>query len=157
MVKIGHAQQLVNLRSGKLKRLTILEEELKSADYSGMTDQAVTDSINSESITIKISIETSTIKKYLVLVDLWTPLKSSADSSAIFTMEVLEIFDTFDTNEQVVEDKLTAMLDALISVSLINESNKTAILSLGVKTISRAAELGIGKARLGEVQSLRAV
>ena len=71
-------------------------------------------------------------------------------------MEALEIFDTFDTNESVVEAKLTAMLDALILAGLISDTDKAVILSLGIKTISKTAELGLGVVRLGEVQTLRA-
>ena len=108
-------------------------------------------------------IETTDIKKYLVLVDKWLPLKQSTDPSALVTMDALSIFGTFrltdpDTGAQV-KAKLVAMLDALAAITptpLIDAAvDKPAILAMGTETISEFEVAGLYNVKLGDVIEAR--
>jgi hypothetical protein len=120
----------------------ILKLELQDAAYATMTDEEAAQALNALVVDAKQSISSHDIRKYLMLVDKLLPIESSALESATAATRALEIFPAFDMTESAVEAKLTAVLDALITDSLIDAADKAAILSLGDKLISRAELLG---------------
>jgi len=120
---------------------------------------------NAKTVVRDKDIDTSDIKKYLVLVDKWLPLKLSTDPSALVTMDALSVFATFRLTDPVtgaqVKAKLTAMLDALAAVTptpLLDAAvDKPAILTMGTETVSRFDGAGVSGAGLYEIARARAM
>ena len=87
-------------------------------------------------------IPTAGIKKYLILTDKWLPIKSSPEMAAVVAMDALSIFDSFNFTDPVtgpaVKMKLGAMMSALISAGLIDETNKATIMAMGSQTRMQA-------------------
>ncbi len=121
----------------------ILKTELQDAKYAAMTDQQASDDLNAVTITVKQSISAHDIRKYLMLVDKLLPIESSVLDSAKAGNRSLEIFPEFDMTDAVVEAKLIAVLDALVVDTLLSAGDKTTILALGDKVVSRAEQLGL--------------
>lgn len=144
-----------------MNRILTLKEEITNdplvVGYSGMTDQQVTDSLNAETIAAKQHINTRDIKVYLTLAEKYFPISQSTSTSAKEAMFRLKEFDYgFDMSVAGAETILTDMLDALITDGLIDANDKTYILSLGDKLISRGEQLGLGAIKVGEVMEARA-
>lgn len=135
--------------------MSILQTELQNPVYADKTDAEAATMLNTSNIAMKQSIASHDIRKYLMLVDKLLPIESSALDSAKSATRALEIFPTFDMTETSVETKLIAVLDALIVDSLLSTEDKTFILSLGDKLISKAEELGLGKVSIWQVQEAR--
>jgi len=135
--------------------MSILQTELQNPVYADKTDAEAATMLNTSNIAMKQSIASHDIRKYLMLVDKLLPIESSALDSAKSATRALEIFPTFDMTETSVETKLIAVLDALIVDSLLSTEDKTFILSLGDKLISKAEELGLGKVSIWQVQGAR--
>ena len=135
--------------------MSILQTELQNPVYADKTDAEAATMLNTSNIATKQSIASHDIRKYLMLVDKLLPIESSALDSAKSATRALEIFPTFDMTETSVETKLIAVLDALIVDSLLSTEDKTFILSLGDKLISKAEELGLGKVSIWQVQGAR--
>ncbi len=144
-----------------MNRILTLKGEITNdplvVGYSEMTDQQTTDSLNSETISAKQHINTRDIKSYLTLVGKYYPISQSTAASAKETMFNLQEFnDGFDMTVSGAETILTNMLDALIADGLIDVNDKTYILGLGDKLISRGEQLGLGTVKVGEVMEARA-
>jgi hypothetical protein len=135
--------------------MSILQTELQNPIYSGMNDEEIATTLNTVNITVKQSISAHDIKKYLMLMDKLLPIESSTLDSAKSATRALEIFPLFDISDSLVETKLISVLDALIADSLLSTEDKTSILSLGDKLISKAEELGLGKVSIWQVQEAR--
>jgi len=135
----------------------ILKVELQNPTYSVLSDTEVTAALNAESITVKTSVSAHDIRKYLMLVDKLLSIEASSLNSAKAATRSLEIFSSFDLTESAVEAKLTAVLDALITDGLIDGTDKSTILALGDKLISRATELGLPKISTWNVTEARAM
>jgi hypothetical protein len=133
----------------------ILKLELQDAAYAAMTDAEAAQALNALVVDAKQSISSHDIRKYLMLVDKLLPIESSVLESATAATRALEIFPAFDMTESAVETKLIAVLDALITDSLIDATDKAAILSLGDKLISRAELLGLPDVGVWHVEMAR--
>ena len=127
-----------------MNTLEILKAELALPAYSAMTNQEALDALQLQNIETSTPIQTRDIFKYLALNNKLIQLESATADSAKMANRMLSLFEYFSVNEPQVLTALTATLDALITDGLLNEGDKTAILSLGSKPISRAEELGIG-------------
>ena len=133
----------------------ILKLELQDAAYAAMTDAEAAQALNALVVDAKQSISSHDIRKYLMLVDKLLPIETSVLESATAATRALEIFPAFDMAETAVETKLIAVLDALITDSLIDATDKAAILSLGDKLISRAELLGLPDVGVWHVEMAR--
>lgn len=91
--------------------------------------------MSAETVTTDKDIQTADIKKYLILSDKWLGIKSSADPSAVVTMDALDIFESFRLTDAdtgaAVKAKLESMMDALVTAGLITTTDKAAILAMG--------------------------
>ena len=99
--------------------------------------QATFDVMVEETITVTKDIDTADIKKYLILVDKWLPIKISTEVAAQITMDALNVFESFRLTDTVtgpmVSAKLESMMDALIAANLIDATNdKPLIMAMGV-------------------------
>jgi len=141
--------------------LDILKSEIAddplTKGYSSMTDQAITDSLNTVDITIKEVISSSEMLAWSGGGARYMKLKNGADSGADDTIKsicwaALEMIKrdgtTFDFN---LSDRV-AMLDALVTASVLSAEDKTALEALANKTISRGTQLGLGIITVGHVQ-----
>ena len=135
----------------------ILKTELQDPAYTALSDADAATALNTENITAKTSILAHDIRKYLMLVDKLLPIEASSLNSAKAAVRSLEIFPSFDMAENAVEIKLTAVLDALITDGLLDSTDKTTILALGNKAISRATELGLPKVQEWHITEARAM
>lgn len=143
-----------------MNRIMIIKSEIDndnlSIGYAGMSEQQIADSLNAKTISAKQHIKTRDIKSYLALVGKYYPISQSSAQSAKEAMFNLQEFnDGFDMTVSGAETMLTNMLDALIADSLIDANDKTYIIGLGDKLISRAEQLGLGSVKIGEVIDAR--
>lgn len=120
-----------------------VSDELKNAQYTSLGDSDAANLLNAKNISIKKAVSSSDIRKYLLLVNKLIALEASQDASAIESNRALDLFTEFNVSETLVEAKLIALLDSLVIVTLINSSDKSAILEMAEKTISRAGQLGL--------------
>jgi len=108
---------------------------IADAVIEGETYQTAFDRLSALTQSADKNIDTKLIKQYLILVDKWLPIKTSAEPAAMVTVEALDTFDTFDiTNAAtgaMVKAKLDSMMDALITAGLIDATDKTAIMAMG--------------------------
>lgn len=135
----------------------ILKTELQDSAYTALSDTDAANALNAQTIASKTTVAAHDIRKYLMLVDKLLPIEASSLNSAVAATRALEIFPTFDLAESAVETKLIAVLDALITDGLIDGTDKSAILALGDKLISRATELGLPKISTWNVTEARAM
>jgi len=114
--------------------------------YASMTDQQAADALSARNRVRKRPLPTHEIKKYMVLNDLWLPIKQSTTAEAQIALDALATFEFFDVADAatgaLVEAKLTSILDGLIAKGLITATHKTDILAMANEPISRAEDLG---------------
>lgn len=91
-----------------------------------------------ETETVDKNFPSSDIKRYLMLVDKWMPLKASTDDAALVALEALNMFETFQFADEdfgpLVKAKVSAICDALVTAGLISASDKMVIISFGDET-----------------------
>jgi len=135
----------------------VLKTELQGTSYSAMTDSEAAEALNALVVDAKQAISAHDIRKYLMLVDKLLPIESSVLESAKAATRALDIFPLFDISEMAVENKLIAVLDALVTDTLIDATDKSNILSLGATVTSRAQLLGLGVVSEWHVTEARAM
>jgi len=133
----------------------ILKQELSDPVYTGKTDQQCFDLLTAKNITINTVIAARDIQKYLALHNKLLTIEASTLPSAKNANRMLDLFDSFTVSEQAVHDALFGILDALIADSMINNDDKTAILSMGTQLISRANQLSISDLKIGQIIKAR--
>lgn len=138
-----------------MNKLSILKTELALPAYSAMTDAECLTALTTADIPKKIDISARDIQKYLALQNKLMALEASATDSAKAAVRYLELFDSFSMDDPEVETALTGILDALVTDSLITATDKTNILAMGSKMISRAEEIGVGNVKLGWIEQAR--
>ena len=121
----------------------ILKGELALPVYSGIDADACVVLLNDKIITAKQAITALGIQQYLALISKLVPIENSIEDEAKEATRALDIFSEFDVSDVAVESKLISILDGLIVLSLLANEDKTAILAMGDKLISRAKELGL--------------
>lgn len=134
---------------------TKLKTELQNVKYSTMTDAEAATDLNLVNVVTKQPITAHNIRKYLMLISKLVTLEASSDPSAIEAVRALEVFPNLDISEPAVSAKLTSILSALVTATLLTEAEKVGILSMGDKTVSRAEELGLGKVRERDTRTAR--
>ena len=91
--------------------------------------------MSEETVSVKKNFQTSDIKRYLMLVDKWLPLKASADPVAQAAIEALTIFSSFEFADEnfgaQVEAKVGQICDGLISINMIDATDKGVIMGFG--------------------------
>jgi len=132
-----------------------LQTELQLPAYTGLTDQECLDLLQAKTITVKQPIASKDIQKYMALNNKLLPLEASQEPAAISGVRMLELFADFHVDEPAVETALIATLDSLVLANLIIAGDKTALLAMGEKLISRAEQLGLGRLGLGIVGESR--
>lgn len=144
-------------------RVEILKQEL-TADplglgYAAMDDGQVFTALTGKTRPRKVSIAKRDIVRYMVLNDLWLPIKQAAstDPNAAIALDALSIFDAFDMTDPQVEAKLNAILDGLVSSGLITSQHKADVLAMSDELISRAEEIGVPNPTFGEVAQARRI
>lgn len=140
-----------------MNKLNIIKSELALPSYNGLTDEECLTALTTENIDTDIGISSHDIRKYLALQGKLMALEASNAGSALMANRYLDLFPTFDMTDSNVKTALDSTLTALIADSLINANDKTAILAMGTKLISRAEELGLGNIRIGYIIEARAV
>lgn len=144
-------------------RIEIIKQEITTdplgQGYSMMTDDQILAALTAKTRPHKVPVAVRDIVRYMVLNDLWLPIKQAAatDPNAAVAVDALSFFEIFDVTDPAVEAKLTIILDGLISSGLITPQQKTDILAMGDDTISRAEEIGTPDPTLGEVAQARRI
>jgi hypothetical protein len=120
-----------------------LKAELLLIAYAGMTTpEEKADSLNEAVIPNYKKVDYADVASYLMLVGKYLDISEATTSSAKEFMLAMNTFKTFDMTNSLVETKIIASLDAMITDNHINDANKTAILNLANDPFSRAVELG---------------
>jgi hypothetical protein len=124
-----------------------------SRGYSGMTDAAAADSINTSNRPTYKAVYTADIRRY-VLINLIMPALKDARTTGS-TAEIKNVADTayemlfpgafvtIELQDPSTYSTMSAMMDILVSASVITTDQKAAILALRNTTRTRAAELDI--------------
>ena len=123
--------------------------------YSTMTDAQRLSSITTKNISAKVPISARSVKRYLILNDKWLTIKNSTDANALIALDALKEFDEFDVQDSLVLNKLTSIIDGLITAGLVTTTDKTNVLAMGDTMISRAEQLGVSNPTLAEVARAR--
>jgi hypothetical protein len=137
-----------------MNRKTKLRLKLQETGFASMTDAEALVSLQDQTIAVKQPILSHSIRAYL-MPDKWRVIADSSLASAKNAVDALSAFDRFDISNPVYLSKLTAVLDALITDSLITTADKTVILSLGDKLESWCEQNGMTDLRIGEVMEAR--
>lgn len=131
-----------------------------SRGYAGMTDEQVAESLNAANISINATVTKAKLLQWAGanqrIVKLKGGLASPNDDVENICEAALRLLSaadvtTFDTGDSA----NTAFLDALVAARVLEDADKTSLLELGEKTISRAEQLGIGTVRVGHVGEAR--
>jgi len=137
-----------------MNRQTRIRLKLQEPAFASMTDSEALAALQAKNIIVQRPIATSTIKAYL-MPDKWRTISDSTLPSAKNAVDALTLFDTFDITDPAYLAKLTTVLDALITDSLITAADKTTVLSLGDRTESWCDQNGISDLRIGEITEAR--
>lgn len=127
-----------------------IETDSKNLGYSGKTNKEVTDLLNNNNRIRFIDANKDSVLKYLIRKEKWLAISDSTEDAARNVVALLST-ESFDVNG--VES--TLLIDSLISLSLLDEEDKSYIQDLGKEQISRAQELGLGKIKEGYVEGVR--
>lgn len=133
-----------------------LKEELQDAVYNGKTDAECLALLTTKNIPAKQSISNQDMKNYLVAVGKLRGIKEGTTDSAKDAWLAVNEIPSFDMSNPAYEASLTANLDGLIADGLLANEDKTFLLSMGDKMISRAEELGLGSVQLRNIKNGRA-
>ncbi len=140
----------------RLERLAAeLSGDPRLKGYGTMTNEEAAAALNAADVVLINSIESAAIRRYLMLAGRWYGIRVSKSPEAVTAIDALSEFDSFDMNDYQVKQALTVLLDGLIAKQLLTEADKSAILALGKKQISRAMELGIGRVSIADVAAAR--
>ena len=145
--------------------IAVLKSEIESDPleygYSEMTDQEIVDSLNTVDISIYQSISSAELLAWSGNNSRYMKLKNASEDtentdairSICFT--ALEMIKRDETSLDLNLSDRVAMLDALISASVLEASDKTALETLATTTISRATQLGLSFVRMGDIQEAK--
>jgi hypothetical protein len=135
---------------------SILKTKLADPAITALPDeQARANYLNDKTITKTIPIPTSRIKAYLAGVGKWRALADSTDVNAKDAMDMLSLFNEFDITQSVYLTRLTQVLDNLVALDLISETDKSVVLSFGNTLVSWADENWSGDVTLTDIQNAR--
>jgi len=86
------------------------------------------------------------INAFLFAYGFWNGIKHGTSVACEDTVDALSIFNAFDLGNPVYLNRLTVILDGLVTEQIIpdfTDAHKTAILAMGDKLISRAEQMGL--------------
>jgi len=133
-----------------------LKAELAMPAYARMTDAEAAATLNLENIEAKQRVEYADVASYLSVVGKFLAIAESTQNSAKMYMLAAATFKTFDLSKPLVETAIISSLGSLFDDGLINDTDKTAILSLAIAPkISRATKIGLGLVSEGHVNNAR--
>ncbi len=135
----------------------ILKTELALPAYNGMTTVQKVQSLNNATIAVKQPIQTYLIKQYLIMAGVWRGIADGTSATSKTAVDVLDGFTQIDVTDPAKEAVLISVLDALVAEVTVPdfvEAHKTAILSMGDTTISRATELGLPEVTIRHIQEV---
>ena len=133
----------------------ILVLEFSNAIYSTMTDQEAFDYITDVTVVKVGDIPVFEIEKYLAIKLKLLAIEDSVITSARGFVRVLKLFDSIPLDEPDVLSLMNSLLNSLVTEGLITADDKSALIAMGSKTISRAKELGISNLTLQAVIDAR--
>lgn len=134
---------------------TTLKTEVDLALYSAMTDSQIITELNVVDKVITVKVDYKDVASYLSVMGKYYAISESTDPAAKEFMLAANTFDTFDLNKPLVTITVTTLLSAMVTASLINEANKTDVLALTSRTVSRAEELGLPVIEQGHLNNAR--
>ncbi|MBL4763505.1 MAG: hypothetical protein JKY93_12515 [Gammaproteobacteria bacterium] len=133
-----------------------LKAELAEPEYDGMSDEAAKSALNSNSRITAQAIPINDIRGYLMASnDALKAIEESTDAAALQAVRVFDMFGEFDMTNPVYAQQLTDQLAALKTAGLITATDETVILAMGERATTRAAQLGLGRVKVGHVQFAR--
>jgi len=147
--------------------MSVLATELASdplvRGYSGMSDSAVTASLNV--VDRPAAVPAKDVRRYLLLAGKWPGIVDAANhdasasvrKAAVNIVDTLANFEDFDLQDATVLAAVTAGLDGVIAEGLIEAAQKIVILAMENNRQSRAEELGLSPVKQGQVEVARAV
>jgi len=116
-----------------------LQAEILDVKYEALTDQELTDLLNTKDIPSKIAISSIDIEKYMMLSGIWIAFKRSQLDEAELARDAMERFRSFDLSIPSVDAALTGILSALVeSMVEFTQVNVDEILAMGDVLISLA-------------------
>ena len=130
-----------------------LTQILSLPSYTGLSISAAEVLINTKNIAVKVPISVHDIEAYLTASRKLLAITDSADTAAREAVLGLAKFSSFDTSNPAYLATLTALLDGLVTASLITTTDKTNILAMGDSMISAAEQAGIGIVNAGDIQA----
>jgi len=134
---------------------SILKSKIADPAFAGFTDEQIRTALNTKDIPVKQPISVAKIKAYLQLIDKRLVIKDSIDPAARAAEIALQEFQVFDVNDAAYLNKLTTILDNLVTAGIITTNDKTAILSLGDSLASWADQNWQGDVTLTDIVNAR--
>jgi len=134
---------------------SILKSKLADPTFSTFTDEQIRTALNTKDIPVKQPISVAKIKAYLQLIDKRLVIKDSTDPAARAAEIALQEFQMFDVNDAAYLNKLTTILDNLVTAGIITTTDKTTILSLGDSLVSWAGQNWQGDVTLTDIVNAR--
>ncbi len=125
----------------KHEQYVALKAELVLPAYNGMTVDQKVAALNDNSTTRYQKVQYRDVASYLMVVGKYLVLSDAVDNDAREFMLAMNTFNNFDMTNPVVETKINASLDALITAGHLVAGDKAAILSLADEPINRLQEL----------------
>lgn len=125
------------------------------ADKELLSDAELLDELNAKNIEQTQDIQTADIANYLNVTQKILAITDSMDDIARLTIHALKTFTSFDMGNPVVAYVLSERLAYLVTISLINQDDADYILSLGIKPVSRANQLGFNHVTQGDINAAR--
>lgn len=129
--------------------------------YSNMSNQQVANSLNAVDREIDVPAPIRSVVTYLMLVQKWINIKDAANNIAHpargLCISFLDVsnnvnFESLDFTDL----QLVGMIDAMVAANVIDNSDKTNVLAMGKRRVSRAKEIGLNHhVKVGHIEGVR--
>ena len=128
--------------------------------YSSMTDEEVSADIHTEYRSELTPIPMSKVVRWCARHDALATLETAAASDipalrSVARAALVMISSPHIAEFNVHDSELAAMFDALVSSGVFTADERADLVALGTKNTSRAAELGLGRVKVGYVGKAR--
>jgi hypothetical protein len=135
-----------------------LKTILDGPDYAALTDQAALDRLNEAVVTRYKKVDYSDVIGYLTFAEKIVGIVQSTAPAAIEIQYLATKLNTFDLNSAATSASVNRLLDALVDGGLISSIDRGVILGMAQdQPITRAAELNLGRVRLGDIEYARSL
>lgn len=144
-----------------------LHAEIALPAYADMSDTEIAAALNAETVQEIRDVPTSEARGLLLATGEWGALVLLARSqpsesvpaeliaAAITAEDTLRLTETIEVSDSVNWGAVQAMLGALTSAGVISVGTRDALLALRDTTTSRAAQIGLGLVRPGDIATAR--